>query len=118
MTENNDQNAKATADCAPRTCSADDVDEITKLKARITQLESYMEKTADNKLVCECEKLYCPKCGQEVKQEPWNAYCWNCVNPDDGCWPNEIPLPISYGSCLSSPPNGQALRPGQTETKL
>jgi len=73
--------------------------EIEKLQERIRQLESYLEKTSDGKLVIECPELFCPKCSRKVEQETWLCYCWNCVNPDNF---NEIPLPLSYSSCFST----------------
>jgi Zn finger protein HypA/HybF involved in hydrogenase expression len=75
-------------------------DEVQVLINRIKQLESYLEKTADDKLVIECKELFCPKCSLKVEQETWLCYCWNCVNPDNF---NEIPLPLLYNSCFSVP---------------
>lgn len=77
--------------------------EVETLRARIATLESYLEKTADGKLIEECENLYCPHCGEIVEELPALAYCRKCVNPDDGEWPHQSPLPLSYGSCLSAP---------------
>lgn len=65
--------------------------------------EEHLEKTADGKFVVECDKLYCPKCGSEVRQDVHCCYCDECVNPDGGAWPYEPPLPLFYSLCLSSP---------------
>ena len=69
------------------------------LKARIAQLESYLPKTKDGKLVVECENLYCPTCGNTVRHCGGVNFCDECPNPDDG---NEPPLPLFDSSCLSS----------------
>jgi hypothetical protein len=65
-------------------------------------VEENLEKTADGVLYCEmgeADKIYCPKCGEEVDSgNPWVAYCWNCPNPD-AC--NDIPLPLNYESCYA-----------------
>ena len=77
-------------------------EQCEKLQARIEQLESYLEKTADGVVIQECDVLYCPKCNQVIpdyNQDHWLAYCWNCENRDTG----DIPLPLLYGSCLSKP---------------
>lgn len=76
-------------------------EEMERLNARINQLESYLDKTADGKLVCETDAFYCPKCGGKLRAEYNLAYCDNCPNPDDGCWPNLPPLPLSYGLTLA-----------------
>ena len=72
--------------------------EIVRLRARIAQLESYLPKTKDGKLIAECEVLYCPECGKVVRQCGTVCYCEECPNPDDG---NEPPLPLFETSCLS-----------------
>ena len=40
MTENNDQNAKATADCAPRTCSASDYNPAKCLREEVERFKA------------------------------------------------------------------------------
>jgi hypothetical protein len=80
------------------------------LLGRISKLESYLEKTADGMLVCEAERLYCPKCGGEVRSEYDLAYCDSCVNKDGGAWPYEPPLPLSYSMCLASPKQPEAAK--------
>lgn len=37
------------------------------LRARIKQLEGYLEKTADGKILIECDKIYCPQCKALVR---------------------------------------------------
>ncbi len=46
--------------------AVDYASEINALEARIKQLESYLDKTADGKLVRECKKFYCPRCGEAL----------------------------------------------------
>lgn len=75
--------------------------EIDRLRDRVATLESYLEKSADDVLLVECEKLYCPKCASEVRLGVSVCMCDQCVNPD-GSFPYEPPLPLSYGSCYSS----------------
>lgn len=72
--------------------------------ARVEKLLESLVRTADGAFVLECDKLYCPKCGGEVRQEFDVCYCDECVNPDDGGCPNWPPLPLFYESCLSKPP--------------
>lgn len=49
-------------------------------EARIKQLESYLEKTADGKLVRECENLYCLYCSGSVNPGLGNLFykCDDC----------------------------------------
>jgi hypothetical protein len=76
--------------------------ELAEANERIAWLESLQERTADGKIIAECENLYCPNCKRPVRQEFDICYCDECVNEDGGCWPYQPPLPLSYGLCLSS----------------
>lgn len=76
--------------------------EKDQLQARIMQLESYLDHTADGKLVCETESFYCPQCGESMRQFPAVAYCDLCPDPEDND-PNPGPLSLSYSQCLAKP---------------
>ena len=86
---------------------------VSALVSRIAQLESYLAKTKDGKLVVECEALYCPQCGNAVRQCGSLCYCDECPNPEDG---NEPPLPLFDSSCLSSSPSARSALKERLET--
>jgi len=78
--------------------------QVKKLESELsryrTLCENHIGKTADGVFLCECEKFYCPQCGEPCEGDSVVAYCWNCDNPDDG---GGIPLPLSWSSCTSKP---------------
>lgn len=82
--------------------------QLSEALERIKVLESYLDKTADGALLAEVEKLYCPRCKNEVEIRYDMAYCWRCPNEDNF---NEIPLPLLLGSCLAKPIDGIKITP-------
>ena len=68
-----------------------------------------LERSADGVLLCMHDgPLYCPKCGDKVKQEHDLCYCWSCPNPDDY---GEIPLPLFYSMVLAIAPERKEVMP-------
>lgn len=82
--------------------------EIETLTARTATLESYLEKTADGKLVCETETFFCPHCTGIVRKEYDLAYCDNCDNKDSS--PAQPPLPMFYSACYADRSNIPAFK--------
>jgi hypothetical protein len=68
------------------------LDEIDRLRAMI-------EQTADDVLVPDCDRMFCPKCTGELRLEYDLAYCDSCVNPDGYDKP---PLPLLFACCYST----------------
>lgn len=70
--------------------------ENSEFQDRIKKLEGYLDKTADGKLVVECEGFYCPKCAGKVRRHevmsglPWR-WCIECL------------LGFSESDCYSTP---------------
>jgi hypothetical protein len=65
----------------------------------LDRLREMIEQTADGVLLPDTDRLFCPKCTGEVRQEHVNAYCDSCVNPDGYDQP---PLPLFYSMCFST----------------
>ena len=80
-------------------------DEIERLRAERDRLDSYLDHTADGKLVCECEKFFCPRCAGELRVVIDIAYCDDCPNPDDYGVP---PMPWSLSMAYSTREAAQA----------
>lgn len=73
--------------------------EIERLRSERDRLDSYLDHTADGKLVCECEKFFCPRCAGELRVVIDIAYCDDCPNPDDYGVP---PMPWSLSMAYST----------------
>ena len=81
-------------------------EEATRLFRRCEDLEEHIGRTADGVCFMDLTEAYCPHCGNRIDKDggdSFTAYCWNCTNPDDGCWPHRSPLPMSWDNVLSKP---------------
>lgn len=91
-----------------------DVDDVCcyvrALAAEVKRLRAMIEQTADGALVPDCDRMFCPKCGSEVRLEYDLAYCDECPNPDSGEAYPTPPLPLSFGSCYSTREAAEAAR--------
>lgn len=66
--------------------------------AEIERLRGMIDQTADGVLVPDTNDLFCPNCGNVVRQEYDICYCDWCANPDDYGQP---PLPLFYSACYA-----------------
>lgn len=71
---------------------------LTELARYKKLAEENLDKTADGMFVVETDKLYCPKCKGEVRQEYDICYCYSCGNPDSF---GESPWPLFYSQTLA-----------------
>lgn len=72
------------------------------LAGEVTRLREMIEQTADGALVPDCDHLFCPHCGNEVRREPFLNYCDNCLNHDTGeAYPGP-PLPLVSSCCYAT----------------
>ncbi|MEO5927677.1 MAG: hypothetical protein ABIP96_03335 [Patescibacteria group bacterium] len=80
---------------------------LPELLKEVDRLGEIIGKTADGVLLCDAEKLYCPKCASECRQGPGWVSCDECPNPDDGNYPHEGPLPLFDSSCFAIQENAR-----------
>ena len=89
---------------------------IADLRAKLGEAEAELKRrgdqigwSADGVLMMDCINvaMYCPHCGEKVDGDSFTAYCWNCTNPDDGCWPHKSPRPLSWESCNAKKPESE-----------